>query len=61
MGINSHWKMYDRVEHGFTYDFSREMSKLAFEDLCKFLEDKLETDFSKGKDIFWKGVPVTVE
>ena len=43
LGIKSHWKMYDRVEHGFTYDFSREMAKLAFEDFCLFLEDKLET------------------
>ena len=45
MGINSHWKMYDRVEHGFMYELTRKMQKAAFEDICLFLEDKLQTEF----------------
>ena len=55
LGIKSHWKMYDRVEHGFTYDFSREMAKLAFENLCSFLENKLETELPADEDVLWKG------
>ncbi|MBR2722849.1 MAG: alpha/beta hydrolase [Lentisphaeria bacterium] len=45
MGINSQWKMYDRVEHGFMYELTRKMQKEAFEDICLFLEDKLQTEF----------------
>ena len=45
MGINSHWKMYDRVEHGFMYELTRKMQKAAFEDICLFFEDKLVTEF----------------
>ena len=45
MGINSQWKVYKRVEHGFLYELKRKAQLEAFEDLCAFLEDKLETDF----------------
>ena len=45
MGIKTHWKVYERVEHGFLYELTRKMQKAAFEDICLFLEDKLETDF----------------
>ena len=44
-GINSQWKVYKRVEHGFLYELKRKAQLEAFEDLCAFLEDKLETDF----------------
>jgi acetyl esterase/lipase len=45
MNIASCWKVYDRVEHGFFYDLTREMQKAAFKDACSFLEDKLQCDF----------------
>ena len=45
MCINSHWKMYDRVEHGFMYELTRKMQKAAFEDICLFFEDRLQTEF----------------
>ena len=45
MGINSQWKMYERVEHGFLHDLTRKMQKEAFEDICLFYEGKLQTEF----------------
>ena len=45
MGINTQWKMYDRVEHGFLHDLTRKMQIQAFEDMCLFADDKLQTDF----------------
>ena len=45
MNINSQWKVYDRVEHGFLHDLKRKMQLHAFEDMCLFAEDKLETEF----------------
>ena len=43
MGIQSHWKVYHRVEHGFFYELKRKAQLEAFEDFCLFLEDKLQT------------------
>ena len=43
MGIASQWKVYPRVEHGFFYELKRKMQLEAFDDVCKFLEDKLES------------------
>ena len=43
MGIESHWKVYPRVEHGFFYELKRQAQLEAFEDLCRFLDGKLET------------------
>lgn len=43
MGIRSHWKVYPRVEHGFFYELKRKAQLEAFEDLCLFLDHKLET------------------
>ena len=45
VGIKSHWKVYPKMEHGFFYSFDRQAQKDAFEDICLFLEDKLETEF----------------
>lgn len=45
MNIASQWKVYSRVEHGFFYELKRKMQLEAFDDVCKFLEDKLETNF----------------
>jgi hypothetical protein len=44
MSINSQWKVYDRVEHGFFHDLKRKMQLQALEDICLFIEDKLKTD-----------------
>lgn len=43
MGIPSQWKVYEKAEHGFFFDFTRKMQRDAFEDICKFLEEKFET------------------
>lgn len=45
MNINSQWKVYDRVEHGFLHDLKRKMQLQALDDLCLFADDKLETVF----------------
>lgn len=45
MGIETHWKQFKGVEHGFFYELVRPSQKEAFEDFCKFLEGELETDF----------------
>lgn len=44
MNINSQWKVYTRVEHGFFYELKRKMQLEAFEDICKFIDNKLVTD-----------------
>ena len=43
MGIESHWKVYPRVEHGFFYELKRQAQIEAFEDFCLFLDGKLKT------------------
>ena len=43
MGIQSHWKVYSMVEHGFFYELKRKRQLEAFEDICLFLDGKLET------------------
>lgn len=43
MGIASQWKVYTRMEHGFFYELQRNGQKETFEDICLFLEGKLET------------------
>ena len=43
MGIESHWKVYPRVEHGFFYELKRQAQLEAFEDFCLFLDGKLKT------------------
>jgi acetyl esterase/lipase len=43
MGIESHWKVYPRVEHGFFYELKRKAQLEAFEDFCLFLDGRLET------------------
>lgn len=44
MSINSQWKVYERVEHGFLHDLKRKMQLQALEDICLFIEDKLTTE-----------------
>ena len=43
MGIESHWKVYSMVEHGFFYELKRKRQLEAFEDICLFLDGKLNT------------------
>ena len=43
MGIMSHWKVYEGMEHGFFFELRRNAQKEAFEDICGFLEGKLTT------------------
>lgn len=43
LGINSHWKVYPKVEHGFFYELKRKAQVEAFEDICLFLDNKLMT------------------
>ena len=43
MGIKSQWKVYTRMEHGFLYELKRKGQIEAFEDICLFLEDRLDT------------------
>lgn len=45
MNIDSQWKVYERVEHGFLHDLKRKMQIQAFEDMCLFAKGKLETSF----------------
>ena len=45
MNIASQWKVYAKVEHGFFYELKRKMQLEAFDDICKFLEGKLHTEF----------------
>ncbi len=45
MGINTQWKVYPKVEHGFFYELKRKAQLEAFEDICLFLEDGLSTTF----------------
>lgn len=42
-GIATQWKVYEKVEHGFFYELKRKRQLEAFEDICLFLEGKLET------------------
>lgn len=42
-GILSQWKVYRRMEHGFFYELTRKAQKEAFEDICLFLNGKLNT------------------
>jgi len=44
MDIASHWKVYEKMEHGFIFALERKAQKEAFDDMCLFFEDKLETD-----------------
>lgn len=41
MGIDSKWKMYEGVEHGFFFALDRIAQKEAFSDLIDFLNDRL--------------------
>ena len=43
MGMESQWKVYSRVEHGFFYERKRKRQLEAFEDICLFLDGKLYT------------------
>ena len=45
MNIASQWKVYAKVEHGFFYELKRKMQLEAFDDICKFLEGELHTEF----------------
>lgn len=45
MGINTQWKVYERVEHGFMHDLKRKMQWAALDDMCLFADGKLETEF----------------
>jgi acetyl esterase/lipase len=42
-GIPSHWKVYEKMEHGFFYELVRKAQLEAFEDICAFLEETLKT------------------
>lgn len=41
-GIKSYWKCYSRVEHGFFHDLNRKAQLEALDDLCLFMDGKLE-------------------
>ena len=43
LGIPSHWKVYEKMEHGFLYELVRKAQLEAFEDICAFLEGSLKT------------------
>ena len=43
LGIQSHWKVYSMVEHGFFSELKRKRQIEAFEDICLYLDGKLET------------------
>lgn len=45
MGIASQWKVYEKMEHGFIFSFERKAQREAFDDMCLFFDDKLETIF----------------
>ena len=42
-GIPSHWKVYEKMEHGFFCELVRKSRLEAFEDICAFFEGLLET------------------
>ena len=42
-GIPSHWKVYEKMEHGFFFALSRKKQREALEDVCLFLEGNLKT------------------
>lgn len=42
MGINSQWKIYKGVEHGFFFCLDRIAQREAFEDLCLYADGKLD-------------------
>ena len=43
-GVQSQWKMYDKMEHGFLFELKRAKQKEAFEDFCLFVEGQLNTE-----------------
>lgn len=43
LGINSMWKLYRNMEHGFFYELKRKGQLEAFEDIVDFMEGKLKT------------------
>lgn len=43
LGIQSHWKVYPQMAHGFFFELRRQEQKDAFEDICLFLADELVT------------------
>lgn len=42
-GINSQWKMYRNMEHGFFYELKRKGQLDAFNDIVEFMEGRLNT------------------
>ena len=38
MGIDSKWKVYEGVEHGFFFDLDRIAQRQALQDICDFIE-----------------------
>lgn len=44
-GINTQWKMYSKVEHGFFSQLTRPVQLEAFEDFCDFADGLLNTQF----------------
>ena len=38
LGINSMWKVYSKMEHGFFYNLERKCQREAFEDFCAFID-----------------------
>ncbi len=42
-GIESHWKVYEKMEHGFFFALNRKKQREALEDVCLFLEGNLKT------------------
>lgn len=44
MGINSQWKIYKRMEHGFFYELKRSGQLAAIDDICTCLTTGLETN-----------------
>lgn len=44
-GLKTHWKVFKGVEHGFFYELKRPSQLEALEDLCKFVDGELETEF----------------
>ena len=43
MNIQSHWKVYELMEHGFFHELRRKAQFEAMDDICKFMEGKLTT------------------
>ena len=37
-GINTRWKCYEKMEHGFFYELKRRAQLEAFEDICTILQ-----------------------